>query len=482
MYEKGKRTQDVTQKKLANLNKAWDDQEAKKKARQALDKNLGKDKKDSENIDLPGNTEQQPNEDQNTNNVNNGQENQDQNTNDQEVVNSSEVTTTVKPKNAAAVKANKEYKKIIDALKKIGIATSEISKLIQGKKPTDALKELRKLLFVESLEEHVNEEHPAIESDQKLVGIDNAVVDCEVADIITHSEDEKPVDCEGEKKPLEKPLTEDLSEDKLQVMEEYLKSTKFASLDTEWEDEGDFYTDIVGAYLDYSAKTKTFTLGLSIYHASEDNNAEYPESHTDEEEFSYDSLAEMYEDEECKEILDRIYLDNLAKLGKSLTETKCKDCGGELKDNKCTACNRDWNLEKCNRCGGEVKDGKCMHCDYDFTVDHCKACGGEVKDGKCTSCNELVEAHRTGDFVKLVNDKFRTDQPVSVYDLKCLMKGCAVTVRQQGLSKINLIIDFDNNCEIIQETEKAYLISVPCYFRNPKDRSQILDTPNYIAV
>ena len=134
-----------------------------------------------------------------------------------------------------------------------------------------------------------------------------------------------------------------------------------------------------------------FTLGLSIYHASEDNNAEYPERHTDEEEFSYDSLAEMYEDEECKEILDRLYEDNLAKLTKPLTETKCKDCGGELKDNKCTACNRDWNLEKCNRCGGEVKDGKCTHCDYDFTVDHCKTCGGEVKDGKCTSCNELVE-------------------------------------------------------------------------------------------
>jgi hypothetical protein len=154
------------------------------------------------------------------------------------------------------------------------------------------------------------------------VGTDNAVVDCEVADVITHSEDEKPVDCKGEKKPLEKPLT----------------------------------------------------------------------------------------------------------------ETKCKDCGGE------------------------------------------------VKDGKCTSCNELVEGHCTGDFVKLVNDKFRTDQSVSVYDLKCLMKSCDVTVKQQGLSKINLIIDFDNNCEIIQETEKAYLVSVPCYFRNPKDRSQILDTPNYIAV
>jgi hypothetical protein len=60
----------------------------------------------------------------------------------------------------------------------------------------------------EILEEHINEEHPAIESDQELEGTDNAVVKCEVADVITHSEDEKPVDCEGEKKPLEKPLTE----------------------------------------------------------------------------------------------------------------------------------------------------------------------------------------------------------------------------------------------------------------------------------
>ena len=62
----------------------------------------------------------------------------------------------------------------------------------------------------EELEEHVNEEHPAIESDQELEGTDNAVVDCRVADVITHSEDEKPVDCEGKKKPLEKPLVEAL--------------------------------------------------------------------------------------------------------------------------------------------------------------------------------------------------------------------------------------------------------------------------------
>jgi hypothetical protein len=59
------------------------------------------------------------------------------------------------------------------------------------------------------LTEHVNEEHAAIKSDQELEGTDNAVVKCKVADVVTHSEDEKPVDCEGKKKPLEKPLTED---------------------------------------------------------------------------------------------------------------------------------------------------------------------------------------------------------------------------------------------------------------------------------
>jgi hypothetical protein len=108
-------------------------------------------------------------------------------------------------------------------------------------------------------------------------------------------------------------------------MEAYLKSAKFASLDTEWTDEGtdrsgSYYINECGAYLDYSAKTKTFTLGLSIYHASEDNNAEYPEDHTDEEEYSYDSLAEMYEDEECRKILDMLYEENERDFTESLTE------------------------------------------------------------------------------------------------------------------------------------------------------------------
>ena len=45
----------------------------------------------------------------------------------------------------------------------------------------------------EELTEHINQEHPAIESDQELEGTDNAVVDCKVADVVTHSEDEKPL-------------------------------------------------------------------------------------------------------------------------------------------------------------------------------------------------------------------------------------------------------------------------------------------------
>jgi hypothetical protein len=126
------------------------------------------------------------------------------------------------------------------------------------------------------------------------------------------------------KEPLKKPLTEDLSEDKLKVMEDYLKSTKFASLDTEWEDEGDFYLDIIGAYLDYSNRTNMFSLGLSIYHASEDNNAEYPERHTDEEEYSAATIAELYEDEDAAIYLKRLYKDNLDKLIKIEEETHAK--------------------------------------------------------------------------------------------------------------------------------------------------------------
>ena len=204
VYEKGKCIKDISKTKLDTLNKAWDDQEKRKKARQAVDKQAGKEDTKETEIEVK---DKEPGEEEK----------------------SVEPEQPKEPKNAAAVKANKEYKKILSALKKTGIDTS---KLVQGKKPTAELKELRKLLFTEALEEHINEEHPAVESEQVLQGTDNAVVDCKVAKVVTHSEDEKPVDCKGEKPALEEPLAgkkvdvklnEDKKDDELPVDPEAAK-------------------------------------------------------------------------------------------------------------------------------------------------------------------------------------------------------------------------------------------------------------------
>lgn len=59
------------------------------------------------------------------------------------------------------------------------------------------------------VEEYYDQKDHTIPSTQELKGIDNAVVPCKAADVVTHSEDEKPVDCKGEKPPLTKPLTEE---------------------------------------------------------------------------------------------------------------------------------------------------------------------------------------------------------------------------------------------------------------------------------
>ena len=56
------------------------------------------------------------------------------------------------------------------------------------------------------------------------------------------------------------------------------------------EEHADFAIDIVGGELTYNSKTNDFTFYLSIYHASEDNNAENVEYHTDEEEYSFSNL------------------------------------------------------------------------------------------------------------------------------------------------------------------------------------------------
>lgn len=122
-------------------------------------------------------------------------------------------------KGALLNQRKKNNQKVIAALQDAGFDTSEL--LVNytdksgknRKKASDKLNKLRKaLLGEEVVVEHVNEEHPAIESDQVLVGTDNAVVKCKEYDVVTHSEDEKPLNCDMKDKPLEKPLTEELSE------------------------------------------------------------------------------------------------------------------------------------------------------------------------------------------------------------------------------------------------------------------------------
>ena len=58
----------------------------------------------------------------------------------------------------------------------------------------------------EPLNEYHDHEDHTIESEQELKGTDNAVVDCKVAKVIAHSEDEKPVDCLMKKPALKEPL------------------------------------------------------------------------------------------------------------------------------------------------------------------------------------------------------------------------------------------------------------------------------------
>lgn len=84
----------------------------------------------------------------------------------------------------------------------------------------------------ESIKEHINDRPADIESEQEYQGVDNAVVDCKKYTVVAHSEDEKPVDCKGEKPALEEPLAgkkvdvklnEDKKDDELSVDPEAAK-------------------------------------------------------------------------------------------------------------------------------------------------------------------------------------------------------------------------------------------------------------------
>jgi hypothetical protein len=55
----------------------------------------------------------------------------------------------------------------------------------------------------EKLDEHIQDRPEPIETEQELEGTDNAVVDCKVADVIAHCEDEKPLEEEADPHTIE---------------------------------------------------------------------------------------------------------------------------------------------------------------------------------------------------------------------------------------------------------------------------------------
>lgn len=81
----------------------------------------------------------------------------------------------------------------------------DLKLMADGKDPEfDELDNSVDVFETDNIIEHINDRPAPVESTQKLDGIDNAVVDCEVAKVVTHSEDEKPVIC---KKPIPEGMT-----------------------------------------------------------------------------------------------------------------------------------------------------------------------------------------------------------------------------------------------------------------------------------
>lgn len=86
-------------------------------------------------------------------------------------------------------------------------------------------------------------------------------------------------------------------QEKLNELKERLKAVQWEfkgnkiskSFEVEYEDEGDQFQ----FYFNYNYQKKRYECGVSVYHASEDNNCEYPESHTDEEDYFNEDFDEL---------------------------------------------------------------------------------------------------------------------------------------------------------------------------------------------
>ena len=138
--------------------------------------------------------------------------------------------------------------------------------------------------------------------------------------------EEEPL--EQEFPEVEEELAEAVSEEKLTDVEDYLKDADHGSIDFEWENDYDF---VNGSIL-WNKDKEIFEAGLSIYHASEDNNANNPDAHTDEEDYSANTIKELYNylSEDFGEEFEKAFEE--AVKPEDLKEEKAKPVGDKVLD------------------------------------------------------------------------------------------------------------------------------------------------------
>jgi hypothetical protein len=150
----------------------------------------------------------------------------------------------------------------------------------------------------------------------------------------------------------------------------------------------------------------------------------------------------------------------------------------EMEENEdtveCTWCNDLFDKSECRK---EVDLGwLCGRCEAAI-----KSRGETLTFRENNYWDFLDESTGSGQRIRLVHkdSKYHSDgTPYQLTDLKNLLKSSDIC--ELDITSINLIAKFDNNCKIIQETDKAYLVTVPCYYRNQQDHSKFEERPKYI--
>lgn len=156
----------------------------------------------------------------------------------------------------------------------------------------------------------------------------------------------------------------------------------------------------------------------------------------------------------------------------------CGDCEDRIV--KCTWCEELYDKSECR-----------YEVDLGWLCDRCQAAimsRGETLTFKEGNYWDFLDESATvsdstniGKHIRLVNSGSRYNKAGSEYtlfSLKQLLKSSKIT--DLSATGISLIAKFDNKCKVLQETDKAYLIVIPCYFRNQLDHSKLEEHPVYV--